>query len=117
MDNQKVDISVELSGSVEDVIYKNADNGYTVINLGCDEGLIAVVGNLGDVNEGERLSLRGGWITSPKYGRQFKAAMCERSMPETESEISAYLGSGVIKGLGPAIACLLYTSPSPRDRG
>ena len=75
MDNQKVDISVELSGSVEDVIYKNADNGYTVINLGCDEGLIAVVGNLGDVNEGERLSLRGGWITSPKYGRQFKAAM------------------------------------------
>ena len=104
MDNQKVDISVELSGSVEDVIYKNADNGYTVINLGCDEGLIAVVGNLGDVNEGERLSLRGGWITSPKYGRQFKAAMCERSMPETESEISAYLGSGIIKGLGPAIA-------------
>lgn len=104
MDNQKVDISVELSGSVEDVIYKNADNGYTVINLGCDEGLIAVVGNLGDVNEGERLSLRGGWITSPKYGRQFKAAMCERSMPETESEISAYLGSGVIKGLGSAIA-------------
>ena len=104
MDNQKVDISVELSGSVEDVIYKNADNGYTVINLGCDEGLIAVVGNLGDVNEGERLSLRAGWITSPKYGRQFKAAMCERSMPETESEISAYLGSGVIKGLGPAIA-------------
>lgn len=104
MDNQKVDISVELSGSVEDVIYKNADNGYTVINLGCDEGLIAVVGNLGDVNEGERLSLRGGWITSPKYGRQFKAAMCERSMPETESEISAYLGSGVIKGVGPAIA-------------
>ena len=69
MDNQKVDISVELSGSVEDVIYKNADNGYTVINLGCDEGLIAVVGNLGDVNEGERLSLRGGWITSPKYAR------------------------------------------------
>lgn len=104
MDNQKVDISVELSGSVEDVIYKNADNGYTVINLGCDEGLIPVVGTLGDVNEGERLDLRGGWITSPKYGRQFKAAMCERSMPQTETEIVAYLGSGVIKGLGPAIA-------------
>lgn len=104
MDNQKVDISVELSGSVEDVIYKNADNGYTVINLGCDDGLIPVVGTLGDVNEGERLNLRGGWITSQKYGRQFKAAMCERSMPQTETEIAAYLGSGVIKGLGPAIA-------------
>ena len=93
MDNQKVDISVELSGSVEDVIYKNADNGYTVINLGCDDGLIPVVGTLGDVNEGERLNLRGGWITSQKYGRQFKAAMCERSMPQTETEIAAYLGS------------------------
>lgn len=104
MDNQKVDISVELSGSVEDVVYKNADNGYTVINLGCDDGLIPVVGTLGDVNEGERLNLRGGWITSQKYGRQFKAAMCERSMPQTETEIAAYLGSGVIKGLGPAIA-------------
>lgn len=104
MDNQKADISVELCGSVEDVIYKNAENGYTVLNLGCEEGLIPVVGNLGDVNEGERLSLRGGWITSAKYGRQFKAVLCERSMPQTEEEIAAYLGSGVIKGLGPAIA-------------
>ena len=104
MDNQKADISVELCGSVEDVIYKNAENGYTVLNLGCEEGLIPVVGNLGDVNEGERLNLRGGWITSTKYGRQFKAVLCERSLPQTEEEIVAYLGSGVIKGLGPAIA-------------
>ena len=104
MDNQKADISVELCGSVEDVIYKNAENGYTVLNLGCEEGLIPVVGNLGDVNEGERLNLRGGWITSTKYGRQFKAVLCERSLPQTEEEIAAYLGSGVIKGLGPAIA-------------
>ena len=104
MDNQKADISVELCGSVEDVIYKNAENGYTVLNLGCEEGLIPVVGNLGDVNEGERLNLRGGWITSAKYGRQFKAVLCERSLPQTEDEIAAYLGSGVIKGLGPAIA-------------
>ena len=104
MDNQKADISVELCGSVEDVIYKNAENGYTVLNLGCEEGLIPVVGNLGDVNEGERLNLRGGWITSAKYGRQFKAVLCERSLPQTEEEIAAYLGSGVIKGLGPAIA-------------
>ena len=104
MDNQKADISVELCGSVEDVIYKNAENGYTVLNLGCEEGLIPVVGNLGNVNEGERLNLRGGWITSTKYGRQFKAVLCERSLPQTEEEIAAYLGSGVIKGLGHAIA-------------
>lgn len=104
MEYEKTDISVELSGSVEDVIYKNAENGYIVLNLGCDEGLVPVVGTLGDINEGERLNLRGGWITSPKYGRQFKAVMCERSLPSTPAEITAYLGSGIIKGLGPAIA-------------
>lgn len=104
MEYEKKDISVELSGSVEDVIYKKAETGYIVFNLGCDDGLIPVVGTLGDINEGERLELRGGWITSPKYGRQFKAVMCERSQPQTEQEITAYLSSGIIKGLGPAIA-------------
>lgn len=104
MEYEKTDISEELSGSVEDVIYKNAESGYIVLNLGCDEGLIPVVGTLGDINEGERLTLRGGWITSPKYGRQFKAVTCERSLPSTPEEITAYLSSGIIKGLGPAIA-------------
>ena len=104
MEYEKTDISEELSGSVEDVIFKNAESGYIVLNLGCDEGLIPVVGTLGDINEGERLTLRGGWITSPKYGRQFKAVTCERSLPSTPEEITAYLSSGIIKGLGPAIA-------------
>ncbi len=103
-EQEKPDISAELSGSVEDVIYKNSENGYIVLTLGCDEGLITVVGNLGDINEGEHLTLRGGYITSAKYGRQFKAAMCERSRPQTPEEIASYLGSGVIKGLGPALA-------------
>ncbi len=104
MDYGKVDISEELSGSVEDVIYKNTENGYIVLNLGCEEGLVPVVGVLGDISEGEHLDLKGGWITSPKYGRQFKAVTCERTKPKTETEIAAYLGSGIIKGLGPAIA-------------
>ena len=104
MEREKLDISTELKGSVEDVIYKNAENGYIILNLSCDEGLVTVVGTLGDISEGERLELKGGWITSPKYGRQFKAAICERGMPQTEAEIAAYLGSGIIKGLGPAIA-------------
>lgn len=104
MEREKLDISAELKGSVEDVIYKNAENGYIILNLSCDEGLVTVVGTLGDISEGERLELKGGWITSPKYGRQFKAAICERGMPQTEAEITAYLGSGIIKGLGPAIA-------------
>ncbi len=99
-----MDISVELSGSVESIIYKNAESGYIVLNLDCEEGLVPVVGTLGDISEGERLELKGGWIVSPKYGRQFKAVICERSRPQTEEEIAAYLGSGIIKGVGPSIA-------------
>lgn len=104
MNNEKIDISAEIKGSVEDVIYKNISNGYVVFNLSSEDGLIPVVGTLGDIAEGENLELKGGWISSPKYGRQFKAVTCERSKPRSESEITAYLGSGVIKGIGPAIA-------------
>lgn len=101
---EKQDISAELSGSVEGVIFKNPENGYIVLELGSSEGLVTVVGVLGDICEGERLELRGGWINSARYGRQFKAVLCERSMPSTPEEITAYLGSGVIKGLGPSLA-------------
>ena len=64
MDNQKADISVELCGSVEDVIYKNAENGYTVLNLGCEEGLIPVDydGIADDVKVGDKILLDDGKV-------------------------------------------------------
>ena len=93
-----------LQGVVEEVIYKNPDNGYIVIALDVDGAPETAVGTLGDIVEGETIKLRGNYIASAKYGRQFKAAICERGLPQTEAEITAYLGSGIIKGLGPAIA-------------
>lgn len=94
----------EIDGTVEEVIYKNADNGYIVLNLDNHGVLIPVVGILGDIVEGEGLSLQGNYIQSPKYGKQFKAETCQRTLPQTKDELIKYLGSGIIKGVGPALA-------------
>jgi exodeoxyribonuclease V alpha subunit len=95
---------LNLSGTVDGVIYKNPGNGYIVLELETEDELIPVVGNLGDIATGEKLTLTGDYIESPKYGRQFKAVTCERMPPETKDEIRRYLGSGIIRGLGPALA-------------
>lgn len=95
---------ISINGIVEDVIYKNEDNGYTVLNVDSDGALVTVVGNLGDICDGERLSLMGNYINNAKYGRQFKAEVCERFLPTSISAIKKYLGSGVLQGVGPSIA-------------
>ena len=102
--------AVTLTGTVEDVVFYNEDNGYIVIDLDCDGELVTVVGNLGDVREGESLTLLGEYINSPKYGRQFRAEVCERSLPNTESAVRKFLGSGVIAGIGPAMAKRIVTA-------
>lgn len=94
----------ELQGTVEDVIYKNAENGYIVITLDVDGAPETAVGTLGDIVEGETIKLRGNYVANAKYGRQFKAVTCERTLPTTAQEIRRYLGSGIIKGVGPALA-------------
>lgn len=99
-----------LRGTVEEVIYKNPENGYIVLTLDCDNTPETVVGNLGDIVEGESLILNGNYIASAKYGRQFKAITCERALPTTAAEIRKYLGSGIIKGLGPAMAKKIVTA-------
>lgn len=93
-----------LKGFVEEVVYKNSDTGYIVFVLNCDGQPVDVVGELGDISEGERLELYGDYVNNPKYGRQFKAVSCTRTPPTTPDEIRKYLGSGIIKGLGPALA-------------
>lgn len=82
--------AVTLTGTVEDVVFYNEDNGYIVVDLDCGGELVTVVGNLGDVREGESLTLLGEYINSPKYGRQFKAEVCERSLPNTESAVRKF---------------------------
>lgn len=95
---------VTISGTVEDVIFFNEDNGYIVVDLDCGGELVTAVGNLGDVREGENLTLLGEYVNTQKYGRQFKAEVCERSLPNNESAVRKFLGSGVITGVGPAMA-------------
>jgi exodeoxyribonuclease V alpha subunit len=95
-----------LQGSVERVTYYNDENGYSVIRLDVEgrSDLVTVVGNLPEVQPGESLRLEGRWAVHPQYGRQFKAEWCEQVLPATVEGIRAYLGSGMIKGVGPVTA-------------
>lgn len=102
MDNEENLICV--TGEVEDVVYFNEESGYIVLDMNVENSLLTAVGNMGDVRDGERLTLYGEYVSNAKYGRQFKVAMFERSLPEGADAIRKYLGSGVIKGLGPGAA-------------
>lgn len=102
-----------LSGSVERVTYYNPENGYSVIRLHPKgkkapgrnrQGLVTVVGNLPELSPGEHLELRGNWEKHPKHGLQFKATHCENSIPSSTEGIRRYLGSSLIKGIGPKLA-------------
>ena len=107
---EKGDEILTISGTAEEIIYKNPDNGYIVLMMDIDGEPQTVVGELGDIVEGESLVMRGSYIESTKYGRQFKAVTCERKLPETPEEIRRYLGSGIIKGVGPAMAKKIVTA-------
>lgn len=107
----------QISGSVERITYYNEENGYSVIRLKPDsrgmlpfkyasgrDGLITVVGNLPELQPGEWLKLTGKWANHAKHGRQFQAEFCEQSLPATTEGIKRYLGSGMIRGVGPVMA-------------
>lgn len=91
---------------VERITYQNPENGYTVLKVrikGYDD-LVPVVGNLLDANVGSVLLIHGDWKIDMKYGRQFAAETWEETMPATIYGIEKYLGSGLIKGVGPKFA-------------
>lgn len=93
-----------LEGSVEGIIYRNMENGFTVLELSHEEELITVVGEMADIAEGEELKLMGYYTTHPTFGHQFKACICERTLPSTANAIYKYLASGAVKGIGPKTA-------------
>ena len=93
-----------LTADVEDVVFFNEETDYIVLDMSIDDSLFTAVGNMGDVREGERLTMYGDYITSTKYGKQFKVEAFERTLPQDVTSIRKYLGSGVIKGVGPAMA-------------
>lgn len=94
---------------VERITYQNPENGYSVLKVrvkGYDD-LVAVVGNLLDANVGSVLSVEGDWKVDSRYGRQFAARKWEETLPATVYGMEKYLGSGLIKGVGPKFAKLI----------
>ena len=94
----------QLTGYVEHIIYRNADNGYTVLNLVSGEEEITCVGTFSAIAEGENIEATGEYTEHPTYGRQFKVDSFEEKAPEDEEAIERYLGSGAITGIGLALA-------------
>ena len=94
----------KLAGYVEHIIYRNADNGYTVLNLVSWEEEITCVGIFSAIAEGENIEASGDYTDHPTYGKQFKVESFEEKAPEDEEAIERYLGSGAIRGIGLALA-------------
>lgn len=94
----------QLAGYVEHIIYRNADNGYTVLNLVSGEEEITCVGIFSAIAEGENIEAFGDYTDHPTYGQQFKVERFEEKAPEDRESIERYLGSGAIKGIGLALA-------------
>lgn len=94
----------KLAGYVEHIIYRNTENGYTVLNLVSGEEEITCVGIFSAIVEGENIEADGEYTEHPTYGRQFKVESFEEKAPEDEEAIERYLGSGAIKGVGLALA-------------
>ena len=95
-----------IRGVVERITYQNAENGYSVIKCAVKgyNDLVTVVGSMPDVHVGSVLYLGGSWRVDPKYGRQFSMETFEETLPATVFGIEKYLGSGLIKGIGPKFA-------------
>ncbi len=93
-----------IKGFVEHIIYRNAANGYTVLNLLVGEDETTCVGFFGSMDQGETIEAQGNFTTHPVYGEQFKIEQYKIVPPDDVVSIERYLGSGAIKGVGEALA-------------
>ncbi len=94
----------KVTGYIHNFIYQNQENGYTVLTLHTDDGELTCVGMMNGVSEGMIVEFSGRYTAHPSYGRQFRVETYEEKEPEDEAAIERYLGSGAIKGIGPAMA-------------
>ncbi len=95
---------MKLEGYVEHIIYRNTENGYSVLNLVSDGEELTAVGIFHYISEGELLELEGEYTEHPLYGQQFHAERFEIKTPKDALAMERYLGSGAIKGIGAALA-------------
>ena len=93
-----------VSGYIEHIIFRNQDNGYTVLELSSEGDSMTLVGTFSYISEGEYIEAEGELTEHPVYGEQLRVAAYEIKAPEDIDSIERYLGSGVIKGVGPALA-------------
>ncbi len=96
----------DLQGQIERITYTNDENGYTIAKLKVYgyRDLVTITGNLIVPNPGEIIKMKGEWINHPKYGEQFKIIHYKTMIPASVYGIEKYLGSGLIKGIGPVMA-------------
>ncbi len=96
----------DLQGQIERITYTNEENGFTIAKLKVygQRELVTIVGNLMSPMPGEILKMKGEWANHPKYGEQFKIINYKTTVPATVYGIQKYLGSGLIKGIGPVMA-------------
>jgi exodeoxyribonuclease V alpha subunit len=95
---------VELEGVIEEIVFRNESNGFTVLELKIEKDLITAVGCIPFAHEGERVKLGGEWTQHPDYGKQLKVSTCETVAPATLTGMERYLASGLIRGVGPVTA-------------
>ena len=93
-----------LKGYVDHIRFRNEDNGYTVLSLDVDGDEETVVGLFPFLNEGEYISMEGDYVDHPVHGPQFQMRTYEIVAPDDIDSMERYLGSGAIKGIGPALA-------------
>ena len=101
----------KLRGVVERVTYANEEKGYSVIKISCKgySDLVTLVGNMASVNIGTVVTVYGDWTHNVKYGKQFNVSSWEESVPASVYGMEKYLGSGLIKGIGPKFAKLIVS--------
>lgn len=104
MDKQQQSNEELINGYVDHIIFRNNDNGYTVMVMICDEEELTCVGVFSDIAEGECIEAKGEYTDHPTYGRQFAVKSFEEKAPQDALAIERYLGSGAIKGIGIALA-------------
>lgn len=93
-----------VSGYIDHIIFRNEENGYTVLSLTKGEEEITCVGSFQYISQGEMIEASGHYVTHPTYGEQFQVEAFEIKAPEDSLAMERYLGSGAIKGIGPALA-------------
>ena len=100
----------QLEATVEGTVFRNEENGYSVLTVRSGRSEVTVIGTLPELSPGEQAVFSGEWTEHRTYGRQFRCVSCELKVPTTLLGIERFLGSGLIHGVGPSTASLIVAA-------